>query len=79
MYKITNFKWVPKEDATDRVFNALQPAIRFTKDQCMDLPAMTYVKRKVELTRQQKAYYDELKSKMVIDMGENELRLLTQQ
>ena len=69
MYKITNFKWVPKEDATDRVFNALQPAIRFTKDQCMDLPAMTYVKRKVELTRQQKAYYDELKSKMVIDMG----------
>jgi SNF2 family DNA or RNA helicase len=69
MYKITNFKWVPKEDATDRVFNALQPAIRFTKDQCMDLPAMTYVKRKVELTRQQKAYYDELKSKMVLNMG----------
>ena len=69
MYKITNFRWIPKEDATDRVFNALQPAIRFTKDQCMDLPAMTYVKRKVELTRQQKAYYDELKSKMVLNMG----------
>ena len=69
MYKVTNFKWVPKEDATDRVFNALQPAIRFTKDQCMDLPAMTYVKRKVELTRQQKAYYDELKSKLVLNMG----------
>ncbi len=30
---------------------------------------MTYVKRKVELTRQQKAYYDELKSKMVLNMG----------
>jgi SNF2 family DNA or RNA helicase len=26
MHKITNFKWIPKADATDRVFNALQPA-----------------------------------------------------
>ena len=30
MIKVTNFKWVPKPDATETVFNALQPAIRFT-------------------------------------------------
>ena len=34
MNKITQFKWVPKANATDIVFKALQPAIRFTKDEC---------------------------------------------
>ena len=66
MQKITNFKWVPKDTATDTVHRVLQPAIRFTKDECLDLPPMVYVKREVELTRQQKKYYKELKSKMVM-------------
>tara|TARA_R110000822_G_scaffold1274_2_gene5813 strand:- start:5481 stop:6644 length:1164 start_codon:yes stop_codon:yes gene_type:complete len=66
MQKITNFKWVPKETATDTVHRVLQPAIRFTKEECLDLPPMVYVKREVELTRQQKKYYNELKSKMVM-------------
>jgi len=43
MYKVTNFKWVPKPNATETVFNALQPAIRYTKDECLDLPDMIYV------------------------------------
>lgn len=66
MYKVTNFKWVPKETATTTVHNALQPAIRFTKDECLDLPEMTYVKRDVEMTRQQKKYYEDLRSRLVI-------------
>jgi hypothetical protein len=38
MNKLTMFKWVPKGNARDVVFAALQPAIRFTKEQCLDLP-----------------------------------------
>ena len=65
MYKITQFKWVPKDNASDTVFNALQPAIRFTKEECLDLPDMTYVKRKVELTAQQNKYYKLLREQMI--------------
>ena len=65
MHKITQFKWVPKPHATETVFNALQPAIRFTKEQCLDLPEMPYVKREVELTAQQKKYYDILRKQMM--------------
>ena len=68
MIKVTNFKWVPKETATDIVFNALQPAIRFTKEECLDLPPMVYVKREVELTRQQKKYYEQLRKKLVMQI-----------
>ena len=73
MVKITQFKWAPKENATETVFNALQPAIRYTKDQCLDLPDMTYVKRFVELTRQQKKYYDLLKNRLVMEAAGEEI------
>ena len=68
MTKITNFKWIPKESATSTVHRVLQPAIRFTKEECLDLPSMTYVKRAVELTRQQKKYYEQLKKKLVLEV-----------
>jgi len=67
MVKLTQFKWVPKESATETVHRALQPAIRFTKDECLDLPEMVYVKREVEMTRQQKKYYKELKDRMIME------------
>ena len=73
MYKVTQFKWKPKETATDTVYNALQPAIRFTKEECLDLPDMVYVKREVELTRQQAKYYKELKDKLVLQAAGEEI------
>ena len=66
MWQVTRFKWVPKDNATETVFKALQPAIRFTKDQCLDLPEMTYVKREVPLTAQQKKYYQQLHDQMLV-------------
>lgn len=61
MFKITQFKWAVKETATQTVHDVLQPAIRFTKAECLDLPDMMYVTRKVELTKQQREYYDQLR------------------
>jgi SNF2 family DNA or RNA helicase len=66
MYRISQFKWAPKDTATETVFNALQPAIRYTKAECLDLPDMVYTKRRIELSAQQKKYYDILKSQMVM-------------
>ena len=67
MFKLTQFKWVAKENATEIVHNALQPAIRFTKEECLDLPDMTYTYRDTPLTKQQIKYYEELRKKMVME------------
>lgn len=67
MRKITMYKWVPKPDAKDTVFKVLQPAIRFTKEECLDLPELLYTTRHVELSAQQKKYYDLLKKQMLIE------------
>jgi SNF2 family DNA or RNA helicase len=67
MNKVSQFRWIPRPNATQIVFEALQPAIRFTKEECLDLPEMTYVKRTVELTKQQQRYYALLKNRMIIE------------
>lgn len=67
MEKISQFRWKPKPNSTDLVFRALQPAIRFTADECLDLPDMIYVKRDVELTKQQEVYYKRLKQQMAME------------
>ncbi len=69
MWKVTQFKWKPKETAKDTVFRALQPAIRFTKDECLDLPDMVYTKRFIEMTGQQKKYYETLRKRLVMQVA----------
>jgi SNF2 family DNA or RNA helicase len=58
--------WRPKPDADTTVHKALQPAIRFERDQCLDLPAVTYVERDAPLTKQQAQYYKILKDQMMM-------------
>ena len=67
MYKVSQFKWVPKRNAQEVVHNILQPAIRFEKDQCLDLPKVTYLDRESPLTAQQKKYYEKLKKQMTME------------
>jgi SNF2 family DNA or RNA helicase len=67
MQQITRFKWVPKHNAKDEVFKALQPAIRFAKNDCLDLPDVMYQTRDVPLTPQVQKYYKQLKEQMLIE------------
>ena len=64
MNKLTQFKWGAKITAAQDVFDALQPAIRFTKAECLDLPPVTTTTREVPLTPQQAKYYRMLKDQM---------------
>jgi SNF2 family DNA or RNA helicase len=66
MNKVTQFKWVPKVSAAEDVHEALQPAIRFTKEQCLDLPPVLTMTREVALTPQQAKYYNLLKERMMV-------------
>jgi SNF2 family DNA or RNA helicase len=66
MLNISKFKWMPKPTASQVVFNALQPAIRFTKKECLDLPEVTHVFRDAPLTPQQNKFYKLLKKEMLM-------------
>ena len=66
MNKLTQFKWAPKETSAAKVHEVLQPAIRFTKAQCLDLPPVMVETREVALTPQQSKYYKLLKERMLV-------------
>lgn len=64
MFKITQFQWKPKSNFEVTVHQALQPAIRHLKSECLDLPPVTYETREVPLTAQQQKYYRVIKDQM---------------
>lgn len=69
LYKVSMYRWVPKPQAQQIVHTVLQPAIRFEKNQCLDLPDVTFVERDAPLTSQQTKYYDLLKKLMTMSAG----------
>jgi len=70
-YQITQFKWTPRPEANRIVNKALQPAVRFATDDCIDLPPTTYSTRTSQLGGDQmKAYKSMLKKFYVMYQGE---------
>ena len=67
MHQVTRFKYTPKPTSRQDVYNALQPAIRFEKAQCLDLPPVTYQTREIPLTTQVNRYYKAIKDQMLIE------------
>ena len=67
MYQLTRFKWVPKPNSEAVVHELLQPAIRFTKKECLDLPEVTHTSRFAPLSAQQLKYYKQLKKDFLIE------------
>lgn len=63
MRQVTDYKWVAKPDAIDTVYGVMQPAIRYSREQCVDLPPTTYQTRHVELSPEQKKLYAEMMAK----------------
>ena len=64
MRQLTQFTWIPKPDATDIVKDIMQPAVRFTRDECIDLPPLMYETRMVALTKEQDKAYKEMMSRL---------------
>ena len=73
MNQITRFKWVPKINSEETVYKVLQPAIRFAKNDCLDLPPVTYQTREVPLTKNVQKYYKELKKEFLIEAAGEEV------
>lgn len=71
MTKVSMYRWVPRPGADQIVYKALQPAIRFEKSQCLDLPPVTFINREAPMSKQQQAYYDKLKKdQLIVAAGE---------
>lgn len=60
MRQVSKFKWLPRDNALETVHAAMRPAIRFAREDCIDLPPTTYATRETTLTVDQKRAFDEM-------------------
>lgn len=70
MTQITQFKWIPKQEANDVVFDAMQPAVRYKRDDCVELPEVSVQNRQVALSAEQQRVYKEIVAKLKIGFAE---------
>ena len=68
MDQLNMYRWRAKPNAMDTVYSVLQPAIRFTRDECLDLPECLYETRTCELTPTQQKVYKDLAKEMVANV-----------
>lgn len=64
MMKVSQFKWVPRIDAFEKAYAAMQPAIRFRKKDCIDLPPVVTRDISAGLTSAQATVVKQLKDHM---------------
>ncbi len=69
MMKIGQWKFVPRPESVDIVKHILQPAVRFTRDDCLDLPETIIQTRKVDLTAEQSKHYKQMLRHFVTEMA----------
>ena len=67
MMQLTPFKWAPRKGSNEMAFAALQPAIRFKKADCLDLPPVLKLERQSTLTPEQRKAFDAMKEEMYLD------------
>lgn len=73
MYQVNQFKWLPKPGAADRVHEAMQPAVRFSIDECLDLPPQVFTTKTAELTSEQSKAYKSMLSSLQAEYEEGKI------
>lgn len=61
MQRVTQFKWTPKSDAIEKAFAAMQPAVRFTLDDILELPELIERTVDIEMGPNQERIYKHMK------------------
>ncbi len=73
MNQVTTYKWAPKPGSHQTAFDALQPAIRFKKADCLSLPPVTYTNRAVPLSKEQADAYAQMKTHLVANAATEQI------
>jgi len=65
MTRVSQYKWKPKSDATERAFSVMQPAVRYTLDDVTELPDVIERIVPVAMGDKQEAIYKTMKAQAV--------------
>ena len=73
MTQVTTYRWIPKPDAYQTAYDILQPGVRYRKEDCIDLPPVTFQRYECEQTKAQKEAFKEMYKELVMDVAGNKI------
>jgi len=68
MEKYGQYSYAPRVGALDTVKHVLQPSVRYTRDECFDLPETVFQTREAKLTPDQQLHYDKMMKSFITDV-----------
>lgn len=74
MRQVSQFRWTPRPEANDIVKSVMAPSIRFTRDECFDLPPVTYSTRTVDMDPRAAAAYKKMMQELAIQVSAEEIK-----
>ncbi|MDE2344419.1 MAG: DEAD/DEAH box helicase [Betaproteobacteria bacterium] len=69
MFKASQFRWVPRNGAEAAVSRLMAPAIRFKRDECIDLPPTQVIPLQVSITKEQKGAIERMRTELRAEVG----------
>lgn len=73
MRQVTNFKWVPRQEANEVIYRMMQPSIRFSLDDCTDLPPQVFITRDVAMTPEQLKAYNDMLNRLSVEVANGQI------
>lgn len=73
MMQITQYKWAPRTDAYEVAYNAMQPAVRFKKAECLDLPDVVTMDRQALMSVEQRKAFDAMRTQMQAEAKDTQI------
>jgi SNF2 family DNA or RNA helicase len=73
MYKAGQWSWKPRPESEVTVQQVLQPSIRYSRDDCFDLPETIYETRQCELHPDQLKMYKKMLKELVTEVGKQQI------
>lgn len=76
MKKLDMYKYVPKPDAVDTAFRWMQPGVRYTLDDVMELPPVVFRNIDVDLSPQQEKVYKTIMNEFAVMVANKQITAL---
>lgn len=73
MQQLGPYLWRPRVNATDIVHEVMQPAIRYSREECVDLPPTTFTDLHVPLTKEQDKSYKEMEQRLHTEIADGKI------
>lgn len=67
MQQVSTYKWVNREGSHEMAYSVMQPAVRYAKKDCLDLPLLTYERRATALSKEQQRAFKDMKNHMIAE------------